>query len=109
MKLKVYSIYDKAAKAYNQPFFTQNKALAIRMFSDNVNSQEATTITNHPEHFSIFEIGEYDDATGLITSHVEPKFVSTALELIEETPETDLIKEINSLKQQISTLNLKEV
>lgn len=103
MKLIAYSIFDKAAAAYNTPFFMHNKALAIRAFQDNVNSTEENNISKHPEHFSLFEVGEYDDSTGVITAHEKPEIISTALELVHPTQENDLIQEIKSLKAMLAT------
>ena len=99
MILKAYTIYDKAAKAFNTPFFMHNKALAIRAFEDNVNSQEENNITKHPEQFSLFCLGEYDDSKAQFTLLDQPELEATALELVKHTPETDLLKAINELKQ----------
>jgi len=103
MKLKAYSIYDKAAAAYNTPFFMHYKALAIRAFQDNVNSTDENNIAKHPEQFTLFEVGEYDDSTGVFTPTEKPELVSTALELVQPTQETDLIAEIKSLKALLVT------
>ena len=64
MELNVYSIFDSAAQAFTQPFFMQNDGLAIRAFMDNVNSKEPNNICEHPEHFTLFKIAEFDDQTG---------------------------------------------
>lgn len=106
MKLKVYSIYDKAAKAYNTPFFMHNKALAIRAFEDNVNAQEENNISKHPEHFSLFCLGEYDDTKGQFELLEQPEMEATALELIKPTQETDLLKAIKDLTTLLATEEL---
>lgn len=64
MKLAIYSIYDTAAKAYTRPFFLQNDGLAIRAFQDQVNAQEANNISEHPDQFTLFKLGEFDDLSG---------------------------------------------
>lgn len=99
----MYSIYDKAAKAYNTPFFMHNKALAIRAFSDNVNSKEENNISKHPDQFSLFYLGEYDDSKAQFNINDQPELEATALELVEHTLETDLIKEIKALKSLLIT------
>lgn len=99
----MYSIYDKAAQAFVTPFFMHNKALAIRAFSDNVNSAEENNVSKHPEQFSLHCLGEYDDSNGQITPNETPELVATALELVEPTKETELIDEIRSLKSMLAT------
>lgn len=63
MIFKVFSVYDAAAEAYLQPFFTPTLGLAIRSFSDAVN-QEGHQFSNHAADYTLFEIGEFDDSTG---------------------------------------------
>jgi hypothetical protein len=64
MILTIYSIHDSAANAYLPPFFMHNDGLAIRTFQDMVNSKEENNISKHPDQFTLFKLGEYDDNTG---------------------------------------------
>ena len=97
MKLKVYSVHDQAAEAFIQPFFMHNDGLAMRAFSDNVNSREENNISKHPEQFALFQIGEFDDQKGVIESLQEPKCLATGMELRMDTTYTELeVKEILS-------------
>jgi hypothetical protein len=110
MKLNVYSIHDKAATAFTQPFFMHNDGLAIRAFQDNVNAKDENNISKHPEQFSLFKLGEYDDATGVITPLPSPDFISGGLELVNPTPENDILKEIKALKGYLTEMpKLKEI
>lgn len=101
MELKIYSIYDKAAKAFTQPFFMHNKGLAIRAFSDNVNSTQENNISKHPEQFLLYEMGEWDDTTGRITPYTEDKreLLGTGIDFKEQTETTELIEEIRKLSK----------
>lgn len=67
MKSNVYSIYDSAAKAFTTPFFLPTDGMAIRAFQGNVNSKEDNNISLHPDQFTLYKIGEWDDQRG----HVE--------------------------------------
>lgn len=80
-------MYDSAAKAYTQPFFLHNDGLAIRAFQDNVNSDQETNITKHPDQFTLFKIGEYEDQTGEIVKLDNLKSLGNGLEYknIDET------------------------
>ena len=82
MKLNVYSIYDSAAKAYAQPFFMQNDALALRAFMDNINSEDGhkSNLSVYPEQFTLFKIGEYDDSTGMVINYEENHSLGNGVE-----------------------------
>jgi len=69
MILNVYTIYDDAAKAYMQPFMFQTDGLAVRAFQDNINSDKSNNISEHPEQFTLFKVGEFDDSTGAISTY----------------------------------------
>lgn len=103
MKMKMFSVYDSAAQAYVTPFFMHNKALAIRAFDDNVNSEQENNINKHPDQFSLHEVGEFDDANGIVTPYEKPELVTTARELVKPTTEDDLITQIKALRQQLAT------
>ena len=100
MKLNVYSIFDSAAKAYTNPFFMHNDGLAIRAFSDNVNAEQENNISKHPDQFTLFHIGEFDDSTGEITTGVV-KSLGTGLQYQEKTglDESQAALIINLLKE----------
>jgi len=100
MKLNVYSIFDSAAKAYTNPFFMHNDGLAIRAFSDNVNSEQENNISKHPDQFTLFRIGEFDDASGEIKTDIV-KSLGTGLQYQEKTglDESQAALIINLLKE----------
>lgn len=62
MKSKFFTVYDSKTEVYLQPFLMQTKGAAIRAFADTVNDQ-SSQFAKHPEDFTLFEIGEYDDST----------------------------------------------
>ena len=65
MELQAYSIYDSAAKNYNNPFFVNHVQQAIRALTAQV-KDPATNISHFPEDYTLFHIGSYDSSTGLI-------------------------------------------
>ena len=106
MKLKMYTLHDKAAAAFTTPFFMANDGLAIRAFQDNVNSENSDNITLHPEQFTLYQSGEFDDITGTIIGLEEPKIVAHGIELVnEQKPKYSdadmqtILNAINSLKK----------
>ncbi len=77
MKLTLCTVKDRAADAFGRPMFVRSIGEAIRSFSDEVNRKDADNqLYNHSDDFDLFELGEFDDNTGLMTLHDQPKLVS---------------------------------
>jgi len=66
MKHKLYSIYDSKSETYSAPMSQPSRGAATRLFIDAVNGLQ-DQLTAHSEDFTLFEIGEFDIATGDIT------------------------------------------
>jgi len=64
--LPVFSIYDSKAKFFGQPHLQQNADVALRAFSNAVNTP-GNPIYEHPEDYSLIEIGTFDDETGVLS------------------------------------------
>lgn len=82
MKFKVFTAYDSKAEAFNTPFFMPKSGQAIRAFAEQVN-KEGTDFNKFPADFTLFELGEYDDDTGLLTPLSTPKSLGLAMEFLE--------------------------
>jgi hypothetical protein len=77
MKLVLCSVKDRAADAYGRPMFVPSVGVAIRSFSDEVNRKDSENqLFNHPDDFDLYELGEFDDNTGLFALHEQPKLLS---------------------------------
>jgi len=83
--LKIFSIHDVKAKCYVHPFFLPERGMAARSFSDCVNSSEHQ-FGQHPHDYTLFEMGTFDDSTGIITPHNSPLSVGNGLEFIALSP-----------------------
>jgi hypothetical protein len=81
MILKVYTVYDSKAEAFLQPFFSQSKGVAIRSFQEAVRD-EKSNISKYPEDFTLFELGEYDDANSKFNLHNTPQSLGVAVEFL---------------------------
>ncbi len=76
--MKVFSIFDAKVSAYMQPFFSRTAGEATRAFADLVGEAQHP-VAKHPGDYTLFELGEFDDQTGVLTSHVAPLNLGTAL------------------------------
>lgn len=66
MILEVFTIFDAKAGAYNTPFYLPTRGAAIRAFSDTVADSE-TMFHKHPEDFTLFILGSYDDSSAIFS------------------------------------------
>lgn len=62
----LYSLYDVKAGVYNSPVLFRNDDEALRVMSDSLSSSNMSLVSSHPEDFSLFRIGHFDDETGEI-------------------------------------------
>lgn len=77
--MKMYSIYDSKSESYQQPVFAQTRGVVIRSLS------QACADVNHDFHkfaadFTLFEIGEFDERTGMITPHASKENLGCLIE-----------------------------
>lgn len=82
MKLKAYAIYDNKAAAFGRPFFQSQDGQATRMLADLVNDN-STTIFKHPEDYSVYRIGSYNDENGELIKEA-PAHLANAIVFIKD-------------------------
>ena len=79
----ILSVKDTAAQAFGRPMFLPTSAVGVRSFRDEVNRVDANNEMNkHPSDFELYELGTYDDSTGIIEV-CEPRLVARAKDLAE--------------------------
>lgn len=85
--IRLYSLFDTGAKAYLRPFWSDFKINAQRSFRQLVNQKDQpdNMVANHPDQFTLFELGEFDVRTGIFTSHKEPLTLGNGLEYKDAT------------------------
>lgn len=84
-----YSIYDRKALVYNQPYFAITDGAAIRMLGDVVNDKNST-LNRHPADYVLYLVGVYDDAKGALLPIDPLKHVIDAIAVIPATSVGDL-------------------
>lgn len=85
--MKLYCIKDDKI-GFNQPFVCANDLDALRQFQDTINRPPQngikSTLALHPEDFSLYCLGEWEQDTGAITP--QQRLLSNALDLIRVEP-----------------------
>lgn len=81
-ELRLYSIYDDGAKAFLRPFWADYKVNAQRSFRGLVNQTDdkQNNVANHPDQFTLFELGVWDPRTGILQQHTTPMTLGNGLE-----------------------------
>lgn len=85
MILRVYAVFDMKSKTFNTPFFLINDDVAKRAFFDLVNDPN-TTVARHPEDFSLWCLGSWEDVQGefAVTEESNRAVLVDALSLVKK-------------------------
>lgn len=81
MIVKMYAVYDSKVEAFLSPLFFQSKGQAVRAFTDAI-ADSSSPISKHPEDFTIFELGSFDDSNAKFDLHATPISVGVAIEFV---------------------------
>jgi len=68
MKMLMFGIYDEKSLSYGTPFFQPQIGQAMRAFGDLAKDPQSA-IAKHPEDYSLYHLGEYDDHTGKVLTY----------------------------------------
>lgn len=83
----VVAIKDVKGENFAQPWFVPTEAVAVRSFTDLVNSPErGGTIHTHSEDYQLYVIAQYDDSNGKITPIEGLKHLVTGSSVKKEKP-----------------------
>lgn len=90
---KVFSIRDAKGEVFHQPFFKLTHGEAERDFKTLVNDDKST-LSQYPEDFDLYYLGEYDDQTGLVKSLDTPTHIVKAISV--KTMQQPALKQVNN-------------
>jgi len=82
--MKIFTVRDNVVQAYLQPFFSVNEGSAIRSLQEVVNDPNHT-FAKYPADYSLYFVGSFDDATGVITPEPEPHRLVSLIDLVKTT------------------------
>ena len=91
MKVKLYAVLDSASGVYDGPVPAQADGVAVRNFI-NMAKNPQTAIGMNPEHFSLWRVGEWNDAVGEVVPEVK-ECLGHAVDLLSAANNGD--KELN--------------
>jgi len=97
---KICSIFDSAAAMYQRPFTAKSYGEVTRSFQD-VCLDADHEIGKHPEDYTLYSLGTFNDGTGEIIG-MPPEKIATALELVA------LARNVNRDNMEELHANLKQ-
>lgn len=81
MQILMFSVYDSKAEAYMKPFYSLTNGVAIRMMQEAI-SDKTHDFCKYPGDYTLFQIGIFDDFTGIILpNEAGHKNLGTALQI----------------------------
>jgi hypothetical protein len=82
MRRLVVAVRDRASDTFGQPFYVVARGQAIRSFSDEINRvAQDNPLNAHPDDFDLYELGTYEDSTGMFETGV-PVMVAVGKDLV---------------------------
>ena len=63
----MFSVFDTKLAAFGTPFYMPKENVAIRTFNDLTNDPKSS-IYKHPEDYTLYLLGNFNDETGLVES-----------------------------------------
>lgn len=82
MKHGVFAVRDRLAAVFGNPFMQPNEVSAIRAFRDTINAVgETNMLHKHPDDFDLYQLGTWDDSTGLYEVGV-PRSIAVGKEMV---------------------------
>jgi len=91
MKVQLYAIFDTCSGIYEKPFFHTADDAVKREFQDVVNTPDHP-INRHPEHYSVWRLGNFDNTTGKVIDEVN-ECLWTALESISQSQAMSVVND----------------
>lgn len=89
MPLFLTAVFDEKAFVFTPPMANRSKGEAIRSFTDEANRKESG-INAHPEDYTLYHVGDYDECTGLLVPCNPPVSIGRALEFVDFMTEDHL-------------------
>jgi len=85
MKLQIVVMYDSKTEAYGAPNFVVNIGSAVRGFTDEINREAPDNLLyRHPGDFSLYHLGEYDDARAAFELLQQPRELARGIEMSQK-------------------------
>ncbi|AXL15295.1 nonstructural protein [Microviridae sp.] len=83
MILKIFAVYDSKVEGFANPFYAVTRGQAVRMFQDSLDD-ERSPFSKHPEDYSLFFLGQFNDANGVLDNATAIEKIISAIDFKQE-------------------------
>lgn len=84
MLLNAYTLYDQKALTYSPPFYCTAHGQAVRMVMD-LAGDTNTMVGRHPADFSLYCVGQWNDAVGVMLPTEHREHIADCLSLLPKS------------------------
>lgn len=103
LEQNLYSVFDSKMASFSAPFIELRDAGAIRNFTDwcNDGSNPQNMLFKHPEDYTLYRLGSFDNEQGTLIQKNPPEALVTASAVRDVAPEmdTDQLRVLQNGKQ----------
>lgn len=89
MRFPLYSIRDTKAGSFQNPVVSANDFTVSRSFAESIVTRRDPIISFSPADFDLFQIGEFDTDTGIVTPLAVIRLVCNAAEVMSNYGKTE--------------------
>lgn len=111
MQYQLFTLYDLKARIHSNPISAHSVDHFCLNVADAIHNSDQL-VAQHPEDYSLYLLGEFDDESGSVTLHTPPKFISTA-QAVREDRQLQFIVTGDAVDQvevdQVEAAKLQEV
>jgi len=85
---QIFTVYDEKAKAHLPPWVMHRNDMAIRTFTDCINSSEHT-FSHHPEDYTLFHHGSFENENAEFSLMAAPKPLGNGVQFINSSDQDE--------------------
>lgn len=71
---KLISLYDNKSQSFTPPITYTTQGVAVRQIESEMEHKDSM-LHKYPDDYTIYELGTFDENTGIITAHPEKKHI----------------------------------
>lgn len=107
MILNMYSLLDVKVGSYGTPFFMAHDQQAIRAVRE-LAEQRDNQVARYPADFALYNMGTFDDATGLVTHGDYPKHLGMVVSFLPSKLPMPLFDQSHIMKRTTEQIERDE-
>lgn len=97
MILKVFCVHDCKSEAFMNPFCMVSSGAAVRAFETTVNDPN-TEFGKYPGDFTLYEVAEFDDSTGLFKSLPHHIHLGVASSFVKKSAAPKVVRNVDPIE-----------